>query len=99
MGIGLIYLGKKGAAENHLLLINQLKFSKVGLRVVVSSQNQKLQEIKDSGIKFLIIDSPMSFKSLFDCIFRKKILKTILKMMLQIYQQLVQKKLNQLNLM
>ena len=77
MRIGLVYLGKKGAAENHLLLINQLKHSKVELRVVVSNQNQKLQEYKNSGIKLFIIDSPMSIKSLIHLIFGKKFLRTV----------------------
>jgi glycosyltransferase involved in cell wall biosynthesis len=54
----MVYLGKKGAAENHLLLLGQLLNSKVELKVVLSSQNQKLQEYKNLGVNLLVLDLP-----------------------------------------
>jgi glycosyltransferase involved in cell wall biosynthesis len=69
--IGMIYLGKRGAAESHLLLLRQLAGTKVDLKVVLSSQNQKLQEYQNLDADLLVLDLPIDIKGFVRFIFGK----------------------------
>lgn len=71
--IGTVYLGKRGAAESHLLLVRQLASNKVDLKVVLSSQNQKLQEYANLDIDLMVLDLPVDFKGLIRFAFGKEI--------------------------
>lgn len=67
--LGSVYLGKKGAAESHLLILRQLLASGVDLKVVISSQNQKLHEYTQLKIDLLVLDLP---KNPLDSLFHLK---------------------------
>ena len=71
--IGTVYLGKRGAAESHLLLVRQLASKKIDLKVVLSSRNQKLQEYANLDIELLVLDLPVDIKGLVRFVFGKEI--------------------------
>lgn len=71
--IGTIYLGKKGAAESHLLLVRQLSTNKVDLKVVLSSQNQKLREYQKLDVDLLVLDLPLGIKGFVRFVLGKEI--------------------------
>lgn len=69
--IGTVYLGKRGAAESHLLLVRQLASKKVDLKVVLSRKNQKLQEYVNLDIDLLVLDLPVDIKGFIRFVFGK----------------------------
>lgn len=81
--IGMIYLGKRGAAESHLLLVRQMANCKVDLKVVLSSQNQKLQEYQSLDVDLLVLDLPINVKGLIRFIFRREFKSKLLKFLIE----------------
>jgi glycosyltransferase involved in cell wall biosynthesis len=70
--LGTIYLGKRGAAESHLLIVKQLLFSGVDLKVAISSKNQKLQEYRELDTKLFVLNLPTSVREMAEFVFKKQ---------------------------
>jgi glycosyltransferase involved in cell wall biosynthesis len=75
--LGTVYLGKKGGAESHLLIAKQLLVSKVDLKIVISSQNQKISEYESLGAEILVLDLSINRKGIIDFFRKKTLIKLI----------------------
>jgi glycosyltransferase involved in cell wall biosynthesis len=63
--IGSIYLGKKGAAESHLLLTQQLIDSGCDLKTLITKKNEKMSEYLQLSHKLMLLQLPTNPMGLF----------------------------------